>query len=59
MASNNYIELPEKHRVDIAMTDNEEKKLLVNLKYLMDKEILNFDKSVTTGNVVIKANVYS
>jgi hypothetical protein len=59
MASNNYVELPEQHRVHLAMAKNEEKKLLVSLKYLMDKETINFDQSITTGNVQIKANVYS
>lgn len=35
MASNNYIELPEKHKVDILLSKNESKELLVDLKYYL------------------------
>jgi len=59
MASNNYIELPEKHKVDIVLVKDEEKELLVDLKYYLEKEALTFNTYITIGRSLIKANVYS
>jgi hypothetical protein len=59
MASNNYIELPEKHKVDIVLVKDEEKELLVDLKYFLEKDTLTFDTYVTIGRSQIKANLYS
>ena len=35
MASNNYIKVPEKHKIDVILKKDEEKHLLVDLKYVM------------------------
>ena len=59
MASNNYIEIPEKHKVDILLNKNETKELLVDLKYFLEKEQITFYTHHTMGNSHIKANVYS
>jgi hypothetical protein len=37
MASNNYVEIPEKTKVDIALKNEEQKHLLVDLKYALSK----------------------
>jgi hypothetical protein len=33
MASNNYIEVPERHKVDVLLSKNDSKELLIDLKY--------------------------
>jgi hypothetical protein len=59
MATNNYIEIPIKHKVDVLLAKDETKELLVDLKYYLEKEQLNFYTHHTIGNAKIKANVYS
>lgn len=59
MASNNYIELPEKHKIDIPLVKDESKELLVDLKYHLDKEDITFNTYYTLGTAVLKANVYT
>ena len=58
LASNNYIKLPEKHKIDVILKKDEEKHLLVDLKYVMDKKALTFFTYFTIGSVYIKGNVY-
>lgn len=59
MASNNYVEIPEKLKVDLIMNTAEAKYLLVDLKYYLEKDSLIFFKYLTLGSVSFKANVYS
>lgn len=58
MASNNYIELPEKHKVDVVLKKDEDKHLLVDLKYVMDKNAVTFFTYFTVGKVYLSGNVY-
>jgi len=58
MASNNYIQIPEKHKVDIILKKDEEKHLLVDLKYVMEKNALTFFTYFTIGSVTLSGNVY-
>jgi hypothetical protein len=59
MASNNFIELPEKHKLDIPLVKGESKELLVDLKYHLDKEEITFNTYFTLGAPILKANVYT
>ena len=59
MASSNYIELPEKHKVDVVLGKGEEKEIIVDLKYYLDKEALVFNIYQTLGRTSFKANIYS
>ena len=58
MASNNYIRLPEKHKIDVILKKDEEKHLLVDLKYVMEKKALTFFTYFTIGSVYLSGNVY-
>lgn len=59
MASNNFIEVPERHKVDIPMVKAENKEILIDLKYHLDKEVVTIYNYQTLGNVNLKANVYT
>lgn len=59
MASNNYIELPERHKIDIPLVKGETKELLADLKYHLDKEQITFNTYFTLGSALLKANVYT
>ncbi len=37
MASNNYIEIPEKTKVDVVLKQNESKYFMIDLKYALEK----------------------
>lgn len=58
MASSNFIEIPEKHKIDVILKKDEAKHLLVDLKYVLDKEALTFFTYFTIGSVQLTANVY-
>jgi hypothetical protein len=58
MASNNYIEIPEKMKVDVILKKDESKQMLVDLKYATDKTALTFFTSLSMGTVKLLANVY-
>ena len=58
MASNNYIKLPEKHKIDVILKKDEEKHILVDLKYVMEKKALTFFTYFTIGSVRLSGNVY-
>lgn len=59
MASNNYIEVPEKHKVDVLLSNNESKELLIDLKYNLEKEQVTVYTHHTLGQAKLTANVYS
>ena len=59
MASNNFIELPERHKIDIALVKGENKAVLVDLKYHLDKESVTFYTYNTLGFANLSANVYT
>lgn len=59
MASNNFIELPEKHKVDIPLVKGESKELLVDLKYHLDKEEITLNTYFNLGTPKLTANVYT
>ena len=58
MASNNYIKIPEKHKIDVILKKDEEKHLLVDLKYVLEKKALTFFTYFTIGSVFQSGNVY-
>ena len=58
MGSNNFIEIPEKQKIDVILKKDEEKHLLVDLKYVMDKNALTFFTYFTMGEVFMSGNVY-
>lgn len=59
MVSNHQIEIPEKQKMTLTVGKDEDKILLVDLKYAMAKESLTFFSSAPIGRCYIKANVYS
>ena len=59
MASNNLVEIPEKFKLDLVLNQGEEKFLLVDLKYFLNKESLVFFIYQTMGSVSFKANLYT
>ena len=58
MVSNNYMELPQKMKVDVVMQKEEQKHLLVDLKHVMDNEAVTFFTYFSVGSVKLTANVY-
>jgi len=58
MASNNYVEIPQKLKVDVALKKDENKHLLVDLKYALDKDAITFFTYFTIGSVLLSGNVY-
>ena len=59
MASNNLVEIPEKTKLDIVLNKGEDKYMLVDLKYFMNKESLVLFTYLTMGSVSFKANLYT
>lgn len=59
MVSNHQIEIPEKQKMTLTVGKDEDKILLVDLKYAMPKQSLTFFTSTAIGRCYIKANVYS
>jgi hypothetical protein len=59
MASNNLVEVPEKFKLDMVLNRGEQKYLLADLKYFLNKESLVFFTYTSLGSVLFKANVYS
>lgn len=59
MATNNYVELPEKHKVDLIMVRDEMKELIVDLKYFMEVDELAFEIHRTVGYQNIHVSVSS
>jgi hypothetical protein len=59
MASNSHIELPEKQKMSLTLAKDEDKLILVDLKYTLDKEKITFFTSNSIGYCTFKADVYS
>lgn len=61
MASNNYIEIPEKIKVDVVLKQNESKYFMIDLKYALEKEdsALTLFTTSTLGYYEIKGSLYS
>lgn len=59
LAENSQLELPEKQKVGFTLGKAEEKLILIDLKYLMEKQAITFYSTSTIGNCSITANVYS
>lgn len=58
MATSNFIEIPEKQKIDVILKKNESKHLLVDLKYALEKEAVTFFTYFTIGSVQLSGNVY-
>jgi hypothetical protein len=59
MASNNQIELPENTRINLSLKQNENKQVMVDLKYALNSKFITFYASHLLGRYEIQANVYS
>ncbi len=61
MASNNYIEIPEKTKVDVVLKQNESKYFMIDLKYVLEKEdsAVTLFTTSTLGYYEIKGSLYS
>jgi hypothetical protein len=59
MASNNQIEIPYKTRVNLMLNKNEVKELLIDLKYILDQELMTVYVTNSLNYCGIQANVYS
>lgn len=59
MASNNQIELPERHKTSFTLGKQEDREIMVDLKYPLTKNTLTFYTSQTIGQCTISANLYS
>ena len=53
------IEIPEKTKLDILLKANEEKYLLLDLKYALEKEALTIFTATILGYYTLYGNVYS
>lgn len=58
MASSNFIEIPEKQKVDVILKKEETKHLLIDLKYVLEKEAVTIFTYFTIGSVQLSGNVY-
>lgn len=59
LASNNQIELPENTRISLSLKKNENKQVMVDLKYALNSNFLTFYASHVLGQYSIQANLYS
>lgn len=59
MAANNFIKVPEKHKIDVVLNKQEDKYFLVDLKNYMEKESIVFFTYFTIGSTQLKADVYT
>lgn len=59
LAYNNQVELPQNTRISMALKHDEEKQVLVDLKYLLDKEIITFYSTHSIGSYNMFASVSS
>lgn len=59
MASNSQIQLPEKQKMSLTIGKSEQKILLVDLKYALQKEKLTFFTNSAIGICSMSMNVYS
>ena len=58
MASSNFIEIPEKQKIDVILKKEETKHLLIDLKYVLEKEAVTIFTYFTIGSVQLSGNVY-
>lgn len=59
MAANQLIEIPEKTKLDILLKAGEERYLLIDLKYALEKEAITFFTATILGAYTLYGNVYS
>lgn len=59
MAANKMFEIPQKSKMEIMLRQDEEKYLMVDLKYSLEKEALTFFVNSILGSFSLYGNVYS
>lgn len=59
LASNSQVELPENQKISFTLGKSEDKEILIDLKYLLNKPSINFYTTSTIGDCSIRANAYS